>query len=81
MFVVDLFLYKKNELLYLNDIYFDLKKGEMLGVVGCIGVGKMILLKCLICEYDYFNGELKIGEWDIWDIIFYGVCFVILYVL
>ena len=48
-------------MLHLNDIHFDLKKGETLGVVGRTGAGKTTLLKCLIREYDHFNGELKLG--------------------
>ena len=79
-FAVDSFSYKKNELLHLNDIHFDLKKGETLGVVGRTGAGKTTLLKCLIREYDHFNGELKIGERDIRDITLHGVRSAISYV-
>ncbi len=67
-------------MLHLNDIHFDLKKGETLGVVGRTGAGKTTLLKCLIREYDHFNGELKIGERDIRDITLHGVRSAISYV-
>ncbi|MGE7856132.1 MULTISPECIES: ABC transporter ATP-binding protein [Bacillus cereus group] len=79
-FAVDSFSYKKNELLHLTDIHFDLKKGETLGVVGRTGAGKTTLLKCLIREYDHFNGELKVGERDIRDVTLYGVRSAISYV-
>ncbi|MCC2462346.1 ATP-binding cassette domain-containing protein [Bacillus mobilis] len=79
-FAVDSFSYKKNELLQLIDVQFDLKKGETLGVVGRTGAGKTTLLKCLIREYDHFNGELKVGERDIRDVTLYGVRSAISYV-
>ncbi|WHY27509.1 ABC transporter ATP-binding protein [Bacillus wiedmannii] len=80
IFAVDSFSYKKNELLQLIDVHFDLKKGETLGVVGRTGAGKTTLLKCLIREYDHFNGELKVGERDIRDVTLYGVRSAISYV-
>ncbi len=39
------FRIRKNELLHLNDIHFDLKKGETLGVVGRTGAGKNDFIK------------------------------------
>ncbi|HDR4422957.1 TPA: ATP-binding cassette domain-containing protein [Bacillus cereus] len=80
IFAVDSFSYKKNELSQLIDVHFDLKKGETLGVVGRTGAGKTTLLKCLIREYDHFNGELKVGERDIRDVTLYGVRSAISYV-
>ncbi|MGF9770211.1 ABC transporter transmembrane domain-containing protein [Bacillus albus] len=79
-FAIDSFSYKKNELSQLIDVHFDLKKGETLGVVGRTGAGKTTLLKCLIREYDHFNGELKVGERDIRDVTLYGVRSAISYV-
>ncbi|MFA2807553.1 ABC transporter transmembrane domain-containing protein [Bacillus mycoides] len=79
-FAVDSFSYKKNELLNLKNIYFNLRKGETLGVVGRTGAGKTTLLKCLIREYDHFNGELKVGERDIRDLTLHGVRSAISYV-
>ncbi|HDR7782406.1 MULTISPECIES: ABC transporter ATP-binding protein [Bacillus] len=79
-FAVNSFSYKKNELLQLIDVHFDLKKGETLGVVGRTGAGKTTLLKCLIREYDHFSGELKVGERDIRDVTLYGVRSAISYV-
>ncbi|PHG15932.1 ABC transporter ATP-binding protein [Bacillus toyonensis] len=79
-FAIDSFSYKKNELLNLKDIYVNLRKGETLGIVGRIGAGKTTLLKCLIREYDHFNGELKVGERDIRDVTLHGVRSAISYV-
>ncbi|MEV5110947.1 ATP-binding cassette domain-containing protein [Bacillus sp. LBA3-1-1.1] len=79
-FAVDSFSYKKNELLNLKDIYFNVRKGETLGIVGRTGAGKTTLLKCLIREYDHFNGELKVGERDIRDLTLHGVRSAISYV-
>ncbi|MGW6192090.1 ABC transporter transmembrane domain-containing protein [Bacillus cereus] len=79
-FAVDSFSYKKNELLNLKDIYFNLRKGETLGIVGRTGAGKTTLLKCLIREYDHFNGELKVGERDIRNLTLHGVRSAISYV-
>ncbi|MGE7880554.1 ABC transporter transmembrane domain-containing protein [Bacillus sp. NPDC094077] len=79
-FAVESFSYKKNELLNLKDIYFNLRKGETLGIVGRTGAGKTTLLKCFIREYDHFNGELKVGEQDIRDLTLHGVRSAISYV-
>ncbi|PEX83689.1 ABC transporter transmembrane domain-containing protein [Bacillus cereus] len=79
-FAIDSFSYKKNELLNLKDIYFNLRKGETLGIVGRTGAGKTTLLKCLIREYDHFNGELIVGERDIRDLTLHGVRSAISYV-
>jgi ATP-binding cassette subfamily C protein len=79
-FAIDSFSYKKNELLNLKDIYVNLRKGETLGIVGRTGAGKTTLLKCLIREYDHFNGELKVGERDIRDVKLHGVRSAISYV-
>lgn len=79
-FAIDSFSYKKNELLNLKDIYVNLRKGETLGIVGRTGAGKTTLLKCLVREYDHFNGELKVGERDIRDVTLHGVRSAISYV-
>ncbi|WP_242143463.1 MULTISPECIES: ABC transporter transmembrane domain-containing protein [unclassified Bacillus cereus group] len=79
-FAIDTFSYKKNEMLNLKDIHFELKRGETLGIVGRTGAGKTTLLKCLIREYDHFNGELKIGNQDIRDMTLHSVRAAISYV-
>ncbi|MEN1934185.1 ABC transporter transmembrane domain-containing protein [Paenibacillus sp. 102] len=79
-FAIDTFSYKKNETLNLEDIHFTLNKGETLGIVGRTGAGKTTLLKCLIREYDHFNGALQVGGKDIRDMTLHGIRSAISYV-
>jgi len=60
--------YKINEFTYpgetnaiLKDIFFTLKKGETLGIVGKTGSGKTTLLKLLIREFEGYKGEILFG--------------------
>ncbi|MEH7094495.1 ABC transporter transmembrane domain-containing protein [Neobacillus vireti] len=60
--------FKINEFTYpgttdpiLKDIYFSLKKGETLGIVGKTGAGKTTLLKLLIREFEGYQGEIMFG--------------------
>ncbi|PFA15664.1 MULTISPECIES: ABC transporter transmembrane domain-containing protein [Bacillus cereus group] len=79
-FAIETFSYKKNEMMNLEDIQFTLKKGETLGIVGRTGAGKTTLLKCLIREYDHFNGGLRVGGKDIRDMTLHGIRSAISYV-
>lgn len=45
----------------LQDVYFSLKRGETLGIVGKTGAGKTTLLKLLIREFEGGNGEIIFG--------------------
>lgn len=45
----------------LKDIFFTLKSGDTLGIVGKTGSGKTTLLKLLMREYECGNGEIVIG--------------------
>ncbi|WP_160719840.1 ABC transporter transmembrane domain-containing protein [Bacillus sp. USDA818B3_A] len=60
--------YRINEFTYpgdvrhiLTEIFFSLKKGETLGIVGKTGSGKTTLLKLLIREFEGFQGEILFG--------------------
>jgi ATP-binding cassette, subfamily B, multidrug efflux pump len=60
--------YKINQFTYpgdtypiLKDIFFSLKKGETLGIVGKTGAGKTTLLKLLIREFEGYQGEILFG--------------------
>ncbi|MEH7116872.1 ABC transporter transmembrane domain-containing protein [Neobacillus vireti] len=60
--------YKINEFTYpgetnpiLKDIFFTLKKGETLGIVGKTGAGKTTLLKLLIREFEGYKGDILFG--------------------
>ncbi|PLS04767.1 ABC transporter transmembrane domain-containing protein [Neobacillus cucumis] len=46
----------------LKEIFFSLKKGETLGIVGKTGSGKTTLLKLLIREFEGYEGEILFGE-------------------
>ncbi|MGG7618957.1 ABC transporter transmembrane domain-containing protein [Bacillus coreaensis] len=45
----------------LQDIHFELKRGQTLGIVGKTGAGKTTLLKLLIREYDVTDGQIIFG--------------------
>lgn len=52
----------------LKDISFDIKKGEMIGIVGHSGVGKSTLINLIMRLYDPTAGVIKIDGMDIKDI-------------
>jgi len=52
------YLGKKNNL---NNVTFDLHKGESLGIIGGTGVGKSTLIKLLMRFYDADSGEISIN--------------------
>lgn len=79
-YAIDSFSYKKNEVMNLENIYFTLKKGDTLGIVGRTGAGKTTLLKCFIREYDHFDGSLQIGGTDIRNMTLHAVRSAISYV-
>lgn len=72
-YAIDSFSYKKNEVIDLEDIHFTLNKGETLGIVGRTGAGKTTLLKCLIREYDHFNGSLQVGGMDVRNMTLHAI--------
>ena len=45
----------------LNDISFDVKKGEIYGIVGKNGAGKSTLLKCILGLIPSYDGKIS-GE-------------------
>ncbi|MBT2654477.1 ATP-binding cassette domain-containing protein [Bacillus sp. ISL-18] len=60
--------FKINEFTYpgatdpiLKDIFFSIKKGETLGIVGKTGAGKTTLIKLLIREFEGYQGEILFG--------------------
>jgi ATP-binding cassette, subfamily B, multidrug efflux pump len=46
----------------LQNIHFELKRGQTLGIVGKTGEGKTTLLKLLIREYDVTDGQITFGD-------------------
>lgn len=54
--------------LVLKDINFNIKKGEIFGLVGHSGAGKSTLLRCINGLEDYQSGSLKVGGVEIKDV-------------
>ncbi|MBQ0010113.1 MAG: ABC transporter ATP-binding protein [Ruminococcus sp.] len=52
----------------LRDISFDIRKGEMIGLVGKSGTGKSTLINLLMRLYDVDDGAIRIDGTDIKDI-------------
>lgn len=56
------FTYPNDSKPILKDIFFTLRRGETLGIVGKTGSGKTTLLKLLIREFDGYNGNIYFGD-------------------
>ena len=69
-----------NQQLALRNIYFNLKEGQTLGVVGKTGSGKSTLIKLLLREYDQYEGQIRYDQKDIKDINLYHLRQAIAYV-
>lgn len=54
------FLYGENAVL--EDVSFDIKRGERIGVVGLSGAGKSTLFKLLLKEHEDYRGEIMIDD-------------------
>lgn len=66
-YTVEKFCYPKNSTVVLQDIHFELKRGQTLGVVGKTGSGKTTMFKLLLREYDRYKGQIRYGNTDIRD--------------
>jgi len=44
----------------LNNISFDVKRGDIIGIIGPNGAGKTSLLKCLLNQYKNWQGSIKL---------------------
>lgn len=67
LYEIQAFTYPNEQHPVLQNIYFTLKKGETLGIVGKTGAGKTSLLKALLREFPDINGDIKIGGNSIMD--------------
>lgn len=50
------------DLTLLEDINFDIYKGEKVGLIGPNGIGKTTLFKIILGELEYDNGEINLGH-------------------
>lgn len=62
------FAYKESQSLALDDINLDIKKGEIVALVGSSGAGKSTFVDLLPRFYDVTQGSIKIDGIDIRDI-------------
>ena len=58
---------KDAEDMTLTDINFDLKSGELVGVIGGTGVGKSTLVQLIPRLYDVTKGSVRVGGHDVRD--------------
>ncbi len=54
------FLYGDNAVL--EDVSFDIKRGERIGIVGLSGAGKSTLFKLLLKEHEEYTGEILVDD-------------------
>jgi ATP-binding cassette, subfamily B, multidrug efflux pump len=59
------FTYPKSETPVFNDITFDLKKGNTLGIVGRVGTGKSTIASLLVRLYEATSGQIEVDGVDI----------------
>ena len=48
-----------------DDVSFDLRKGEILGVIGPNGCGKTTLFNCILGQYRPDEGRIELGDQDV----------------
>ena len=62
------FTYKEANKPALEDITLDIKKGELVGIVGGVGSGKSTLVNTLVHLYNVEKGQIYLDETDIMDL-------------
>lgn len=70
---IDRFVYPGKEEAALREIFFTLKRGDTLGVVGKTGSGKTTLLKLFMREFDLAEGDIRIGGRSIYEFTLHGL--------
>lgn len=46
----------------LEDVKFDIRKGEVVGILGRKAAGKSMLLKCLFCITEPISGQIRLYD-------------------
>ncbi len=62
------FSYQPNLPARLQELSFTVKQGQTLGIVGRTGSGKTTLLRLFLREFDVAKGDIRIGEYSIYDV-------------
>lgn len=66
-YLIDSFCYPGSETPVLSNIFFTVRKGQTLGIVGKTGAGKTTLLRLMLREFDLQKGKIEIGGIPIQD--------------
>lgn len=53
---------KYKDKMLVDDVSFEVKKGEILGIVGLNGSGKTVILKCICGLMEYSSGTIKVND-------------------
>ncbi|AUI70897.1 ABC transporter ATP-binding protein [Companilactobacillus alimentarius] len=64
-FNVHSFHYPDDSATALQNVHFQLKEGETLGIVGPTGGGKSTIISLLMRDFDHYDGAIKVGNHDI----------------
>lgn len=62
VFQVNEFKFPGDQQPSLSNVYFELKHGETLGIVGKTGSGKTTILKLLLREFEGYDGKITFGN-------------------
>ncbi|WKA52627.1 ABC transporter transmembrane domain-containing protein [Planococcus liqunii] len=61
VFSLEQFQFTGDDRAALRDVYFTLRRGETLGIVGKTGSGKSAILRLLLREFDHYVGDITFG--------------------
>lgn len=60
-----IFIYLGCEVVVLCNINFDILEGKIVVLVGCLGLGKLIIVSLIICFYDVDEGQILLDGYDL----------------
>lgn len=66
-FEIKKFHYPDDNAPALNNVNFELKEGQTIGIVGPTGGGKSTIIGLLMRDFDHYNGQITVGDHDIRD--------------